>query len=90
MRSCQEAWIERYEHHRVEDYSFPDGKQAREAYAIVIGKDGTKLLDALYADTAPVFLREMPAIRLHQGLGLFGRHLERKQAGEGLPQPLQT
>jgi CRISPR-associated Cas5-like protein len=32
----------------------------------------------------------MPAIRLHQGLGLFGRHLERKQAGEGLPLPLQT
>ncbi len=73
----------------MEDYSFPDGKQAHEAYAI-IGKDGTKLLDALYADTAPVFLREMPAIRLHQGLGLFGRHLERKQVGEGLPLPLQT
>jgi hypothetical protein len=29
----QEEWIERYEH-RVEAYRLPDGKQAREAYAI--------------------------------------------------------
>src|SRR5215469_1728737 len=58
----QEAWIERYEH-RVEDYRLPDGKQAREAYAILIGKDGTTLLDALYADAAPAFLREIPAIQ---------------------------
>src|SRR5437763_8732063 len=56
----QEVWLERYEH-RVEDYRLPDGKQAREAYAIVIGKDGAKLLDALYANTAPAFLREIPA-----------------------------
>jgi transposase len=58
----QEAWIERYEH-RVEDYRLPDGKQGSFAYAILIGKDGTKLLDALSADAAPVFLRELPAIQ---------------------------
>ncbi len=58
----QEEWIERYEH-RVEDYRLPDGKQAREAYAIVIGKDGAQLLDALYADTAPLWLREIPAVQ---------------------------
>jgi transposase len=58
----QEGWIERYEH-RVEDYRLPDGKQAREAYAIVIGRDGAKLLDALYADTAPTWLREIPAVQ---------------------------
>jgi transposase len=38
-------------------------RQIGEAYAIVIGKDGAKLLDALYADTAPVFLREIPAVQ---------------------------
>lgn len=58
----QEEWIERYEH-RVEDSRLPDGKQAREAYAIVIGKDGAQLLDALYADTAPLWLREIPAVQ---------------------------
>jgi len=48
----QEEWIERYEH-RVEDYRLPDGKQVREASGIIIGKDGAKLLAALYADPAP-------------------------------------
>jgi transposase len=38
----QEVWTLRYEHH-VEDYRLPDGKQAREAYAILIGQDGVKL-----------------------------------------------
>jgi hypothetical protein len=37
--------------------------QAREAYALVIGKDGAQLLDALYADTAPLWLREIPAVQ---------------------------
>jgi transposase len=58
----QEAWIERYEH-RVEDYRLPDGKQARQEYAVVIGKDGTKLLDALYTDTTPTWLREIPLVQ---------------------------
>lgn len=58
----QDEWIERYEH-RVEDYRLPDGKQAREAYAIVIGKDGAHLLDALYAEKAPTWLREIPAVQ---------------------------
>jgi transposase len=58
----QEVWIERYEH-QVEDYRLPDGKQAREAYALLIGQDGAHLLDALYADTTPIWLREIPAVQ---------------------------
>jgi transposase len=58
----QEVWIERYEH-RVEDYRLPDGKQAREAYAILIGQDGATLLDALYAEAAPPWLHEVPAVQ---------------------------
>lgn len=58
----QADWIERYEH-RVEDYRLPDGKQAREAYAIVIGQDGTTLLNAIYASTAPLWIRELPAVQ---------------------------
>ncbi len=58
----QEAWIERYEH-RVEDYRLPNGKQAREAYAVVIGNDGATLLSAIYAESAPAWLREMPAVQ---------------------------
>jgi transposase len=38
----QQEWIKRYEH-RIEDYRLPDGIQAREAYALVIGRDGVTL-----------------------------------------------
>jgi transposase len=58
----QEEWVERYEH-RIEDYRLPDGKQAREDYAVVIGKDGTSLLSAIYGAEAPAWLREMPAVQ---------------------------
>jgi len=58
----QEDWVERYEH-RVEDYRLPDGKQAREDYVVVIGKDGSSLLCAIYAAEAPRWLREIPAVQ---------------------------
>ena len=58
----QEEWLERYEH-RIEDYRLPNGKQAREAYAVLIGGDGATLLSAVYAETAPSWLRELPAVQ---------------------------
>jgi transposase len=58
----QEAWIERYEH-RIEDDRLPNGQQAREASAVIIGTDGANLLSAVYADTAPAWLREIPAVQ---------------------------
>jgi transposase len=58
----QEGWVERYEH-SVEDYRLPDGKQAREAYALVIGQDGSTLLNAIYAPSAPAWLRDIPAVQ---------------------------
>ncbi len=58
----QQEWIERYEH-RIEDYRLPDGTQAREAYALVIGRDGMTLLDAIYAPTAPDWARWLPAVQ---------------------------
>ena len=60
---CQEAWIQRYEH-RIEDYRLPNGKQAREAYAVIIGNDGASLLSAVYAASAPAWLRELPAVQI--------------------------
>jgi transposase len=58
----QEDWVDRYEH-RVEDYRLPNGKQAREDYAVVIGKDGVSLLNAISAPEAPVWLGEIPAVQ---------------------------
>jgi len=62
MGQMQESWVERYEH-RVEDYRLPDGKQAREEYALVVGKDGEHLLEAIYDPQAPGWIREIPAVQ---------------------------
>lgn len=62
QEQMQTEWVERYEH-RVEDYRLPNGKQAREDYAVVIGKDGSGLLSAIYAAEAPEWLREIPAVQ---------------------------
>lgn len=58
----QESWVDRYEH-QVEDYRLPDGKQAREAYALVVGKDGSDLLNAIYSPSTPLWIREIPAVQ---------------------------
>ncbi|MFL5660341.1 MAG: transposase, partial [Ktedonobacteraceae bacterium] len=58
----QAEWVDRYGH-RIEDYRLPSGKQAREDYAVVIGKDGAGILSAIYATEAPAWLREIPAVQ---------------------------
>jgi transposase len=55
-------WIERYDH-RVEDYRLPNGEEARQALVLVIGADGSTLLEAIYAPDAPSWLREIPALQ---------------------------
>jgi transposase len=54
-------WYERYER-RIEDYRLPKGREAREAYAAMVGTDGFRLLAALAEPTAPGELRELPAV----------------------------
>ena len=54
-------WYERYDR-RVEDYRLPKGREAREAYAGTVGRDGLRLLAALAAPTTPVELQELPAV----------------------------
>jgi len=61
MGQMQADWVERYEH-RVEDYRLPTGKQAREEYAVVIGRDGACFLNAIYSAEAPAWLAEIPAV----------------------------
>ena len=61
LGQMQADWVDRYEH-RVEDYRLPEGKQAREDYAVVIGRDGACLLNAIYSAEAPAWLAEIPAV----------------------------
>jgi transposase len=56
-------WLDRYRH-RVEDYRLPKGKEARGQHALLIGEDGLHLLAAREAQSAPSWLRELPAIIL--------------------------
>ncbi len=55
-------WHDRYDRHS-EEYRLPTAKTARVALASAIGTDGYTLLGAVYAPTAPAWLRELPAVR---------------------------
>lgn len=55
-------WFERYSK-PVEESRLPRGTEARNDYAVIIGQDGMKILEAIYDDpTTPQWLREIPAI----------------------------
>jgi len=56
-------WFDRYSN-RVEEYRLPKGKAARQEYAEVMGTDGRTLLTAIYNPTAPVWLRQIPAVEI--------------------------
>src|SRR5512135_1411688 len=56
-------WFERYSL-RVEESRLPKGEAERKQYAEVIGADGSRLLSAIYSETAPLWLREIPAVQI--------------------------
>ncbi|WP_019503588.1 IS1182 family transposase [Pleurocapsa sp. PCC 7319] len=56
-------WFDRYSK-PVEESRLPRGTKARNEYAANIGRDGMKILMAIYDEpTAPQWLREIPAIK---------------------------
>ena len=57
----QSEWVERYGK-RVDDYHLPKSKDERQAYACLMGTDGHRLLDTLYAAEAPAWLSQVPAV----------------------------
>ena len=59
--SCADGH-DRYDR-RLEEYRLPAAKTARAALASAIGTDGHTLLAAVYAPTAPAWLRDLPAVR---------------------------
>jgi transposase len=64
---------------RVEEYRLPKGQEARAAYAAHIGADGFRLLDAIDADDARRWLREVPAV---QTLHRMWAHQYTRQEGQ--------
>ncbi len=57
-----DEWFDRYEK-RFEGYRLPKGKAERQQYAEQRGADGFHLLQALYSDTAPTWLREVSLVQ---------------------------
>lgn len=57
------VWFERYGE-RLTEFRLPKDKQEQQALAEVFGADGLYLLAQVYADAAPNWLREVPAIEI--------------------------
>lgn len=55
------SWLDRYGL-RAEDARLPHPEAERTAYAESVGGDGSHVLQALYAETAPPWLRALPAV----------------------------
>ena len=68
-------WFERYAT-RVEEYRLPKGEAARTALGERIGADGHKILVAVYAPSAPAWLRELPAVQTLRRAWVHQFHLE--------------
>jgi len=56
-------WFDRYSV-RIEEYRLPKGEAERKRYAEQIGADGSLLLTRVYDETAPAWLREVPAVQI--------------------------
>jgi transposase len=54
-------WVERYVR-RLDDHRLPKSEEARQAEGEKIGADGQELVDAIYSEDAPSWLRELPAV----------------------------
>ncbi|MGH4011760.1 MAG: hypothetical protein ACRDTH_26965 [Pseudonocardiaceae bacterium] len=54
-------WVHRYGA-RADSYRLPKGEDKRAAMAVQVGLNGFDLLEAVHADDAPAWLREVPAI----------------------------
>jgi transposase len=60
---AQPEWPERYAP-RAFDHYIPPEKEERQAHAELVGTDGDLLLSAIYSDSAPRWLREVPAVEM--------------------------
>ena len=68
-------WFGRYGQ-RFTDFRLPKTRVKRLALAETIGQDGRHLLSQLYADTAPPYLREIPAVNVMRQVWLQQYYVE--------------
>lgn len=61
----QADWVDRYGS-RTQNYRMPTSQEQRDAYAEQVGADGLALMNAIWKAASPVWLREVPAVRILQ------------------------
>jgi transposase len=66
---CRPEWLER-SGPRVHNDRVPKAAQARHAYAQTVGMDGIAMLEALDAEEAPRWWREVPAVETLRRIGV--------------------
>lgn len=62
-QQMQPEWADRYGK-RFENYRLPREAAERKGLAATVGRDGSLLLERLYASDAPMHLRELPAVQI--------------------------
>lgn len=75
MQQITPDWFDRYLY-RFETYRLPKKKSEREALQLQIGVDGVELLQAIYADEAPLWLRQLPAVQMLRQIWVQQYYLE--------------
>jgi transposase len=61
LEHSDSEWVHRYGH-RVEGIQFPTGQAEQQAAAEAIGKDGARLLSAIFDPETPNWLRQIPTV----------------------------
>jgi transposase len=75
LQQVRPDWFDRYVY-RFEMYRLPKKKADREALQEQIGGDGVELLSAIYADEAPLWLRQLPAVEMLRRIWVQQYYLE--------------
>ncbi|MFI5775287.1 IS1182 family transposase [Streptomyces sp. NPDC051658] len=73
-------WAERYGP-RTHSWHPPASTSKREAMALVYGRDGFMLLEAVHAPDAPAWLRELPAVQVLRTMWVQNYHRTVSEAG---------
>jgi len=85
----QSEWVERYGS-KVEECRLPKGQEKRQDYALTVGRDGAKLLEAVYDTKAPQWLRLIPGVEILRQVWVQQYHwteqgLQWRSEQDGLP-----
>jgi transposase len=78
LLQSEDSWIERYAH-RMEESRLPKSEADRQALAEQIGADGRKLLTAVFAQEAPVWLHEIGAAQIFHQIWVQNYCVEEEQ-----------